>query len=429
MTTLHDDDVLSQEDLETYYINKDPLFITEQDAWHLKAQAAHHLEKGIEILRKASNEGRALKADEQRQIDKHDHLAKRINDVVTLSWGGRKREILGGEARRSFESAHAAGGPSSHRGGIGESLRAAVSEVREGRAVAYVDLPAESRAIEEGGPAGGAVPVFIQNPVTTLRAKSVVMGLPGIRIVNMRSDRERFPRIGANTVVGVGEDVALTEDTADVDLVDLVAQKFGVIEYMSTEFEEDASFDALQVFGENLVEALGRRVDYGFLEGLGNNDLVGIRNTPSANTTSVAGTPADFDKFSTALYEALADNADPSVWVMHPRTWKTAQQIKTGITSDKTTLLEPNPQQGPKTLLGLPVEFSTQITLTEGTNGSWVAALDTSQLVIGIRRPARLEVSRDFRFDRDQIAVRCTGRYAFAALNPEGISLLTDVRA
>jgi HK97 family phage major capsid protein len=80
-------------------------------------------------------------------------------------------------------------------------------------------------------------------------------------------------------------------------------------------------------------------------------------------------------------------------------------------------------------LLGYPVAFSTQITLTEGTNGSWAALLDTSQLLVAERRPARLEVSREFKFDQDLVSVRATWRGALVALNPEAISLLTDIRA
>jgi HK97 family phage major capsid protein len=55
--------------------------------------------------------------------------------------------------------------------------------------------------------------------------------------------------------------------------------------------------------------------------------------------------------------------------------------------------------------------------------------LDTSQIVVCERRPARLEISREFAFDTDRIAVRCTWRGGLAVLNPEAVSLLTDIRA
>ena len=156
------------------------------------------------------------------------------------------------------------------------------------------------------------------------------------------------------TVSGVAEAGTLTAAATDIDSVEVVATKFGSIESYSSEWEDDASPEALSM----LVSA-----------------------------------------------------------------------IKTGIASDETTLLEPDPQQGPRTLLGFPVAFSSQITLTEGTAGSWAALLDTSQLMVCERRPARLEVSRDYRFSEDLVSIKATWRGALAALNPEAISLLTDVRA
>ena len=313
--------------------------------------------------------------------------------------------------------------------GVGAQLREAVADVMSGRlSQSFVDLDIRA-GLTEAGPAGGAVPIDLRDAVHTLRAKSVMLGLPGVQTVTMTSDRTRFPRLGAATASGVAEAAEFSEDTPDVDLVDLVAQKFAVYTLLSTELEEDLTQDALSLFGQNMLEALARKVDRGFLEGAGASDVIGLRNITGVNSTSVAALPADFDKFSDALYEAQLDNAEPNVWIAHPRSWNTLSKIKTGISSDKTTLLEPSPQDAPRTLLGLPVHLSTQITLTEGAGaGSWVAALDTSQVVIGIRRPARLEVSRDVKFSSDQVAIRATTRVAFAALNPEGISLLTDVR-
>jgi HK97 family phage major capsid protein len=219
---------------------------------------------------------------------------------------------------------------------------------------------------------------------------------------------------------------------ADVDSVDLLASKYGVMTLLSSELVDDCPADALEIFGQNLVESLGRKLDAHMLEGAGSgNDLVGLRNTPSVNTTSIAALPTSFDKLTDVLYEARVDNATPTAWIMHPRSWRVLSQIKTGLASDQTTLLEPNPQQGPQTLLGLPVLQSSQVTVTEGaTNvGSWVAAVDGTQVLVGERRPARLEVSRDFAFDTDRVAVRATARYGFALLNPEGVSLGTDLRA
>jgi len=310
---------------------------------------------------------------------------------------------------------------------FGDEIRQAIDDVQNGRAQAFVDAP-EVRALTEAGLAGFGVQNHLMQPVSTLRAKSVVMGLPGLRTVSMDSDRARFPRIGGATVGVTAEGVSLTAAATVNSVVDVLAMKAGTLETISSELVEDYSADALAIFGENLLNQLALKVDLGLLEGNGAGDFLGIRNTAGVNSTSVAAT-ATLAKFRTADYELRNDNGVGAVWVMHPRTWNTLAGIVTGITSDLTTLLEPNPQLGPTALLGLPVAFSSQITLTEGTLGSWAAVLDTSQLLVCERRPARLEFSKDAFFSSDSIACRATWRGNLAVLNPESISILTDVRA
>lgn len=328
--------------------------------------------------------------------------------------------------------------------GFGRALMDGLEEVITGRsAAAYID-PAtamrtdrEQRAILETAAPGVMVPMQLNGAVFTLRASSIVLGLPGIHILPMESDRMRFPRIAGVDAAGndlaysgIQEVTSITESTPDVDAVDLVAAKFGVYHTLSTEFVEDATGDALALFAQNMMIQLGLKVDYAMLQG-GGTDLVGIRNTIGISTTSVAGLPADFDKLTDTVYAAEAANAHPAVWIMHPRSWAVLSKIKTGLSGDKTTLLEPDPEITANTLLGLQVRKSTQISLTEGaaTAGSWVAAVDSSQLVVGVRRAPLFEISRDAAFQSDAIAIKVTARYAFGVLNPAGISIATDVRA
>jgi HK97 family phage major capsid protein len=381
------------------------------------------------ILDRTTAEKRDLNADEKKAYDRflgdQDELYK-LRSLVA-----RERADEAAAARGIIGTISGGRGSVNQTDRFGEAIRAGLLEVVTGRAAAVTVDPAEYRTITEAGDADVLVPTYLAQPALTLRPKTVVLSLPGIRVETVTSDRARFPRLGASTVTGVAEATALDEDSPDIDAVDVVMQKYGAIDYVSTELIEDSPSAALALVGENLIEATARKIDAGFLQGLGAQDMVGIRNTPGINTTSVAGTPADFDKFNDAIYEAELDNADPTAWVMHPRAWNTLSKIKTGISSDKTTLLEPNPQQRGRTLLGLPVFTSTQITLTEGATsaGSWAAVLDPSQLIVCERRPAMVEISRDFKFSEDLVSVRVTARYGLGVLNPEGVSILTDIRA
>lgn len=374
--------------------------------------------------------GRARKADEQRALDRANEVVDLVDKIMLADYNNvRRAQTARQNEAQALRLASGLYADRSARSDLGDRLAAAIDEVRDGRALATVEVD-QTRALYDANAGGYGVPSPLGAPVSNMKARSIVMGLPGITTVPMSSDRMRWPRFGTATAAATAEGSTLTAANTDLDAVDLLAAKYGTLETISTELSEDFSADALAAIGENLLRQLAIRVDLGLLEGLGASDAVGIRNVVGANSTSLAGTPTNFATFRTAEYELRLDNGNPVVWVMHPRTWTRLQAVKTGIASDETTLLQPDPQQGPRTLLGYPVAFSSQITLVEGatTAGSWAALIDTSQLVIGERRPATLEVSRDYGFANDTIGIRATWRGGLAALNPEAISLVTDIR-
>lgn len=396
------------------------------DQYALAAERSDRMAIAWRIL--GDTQGRARRASEQRELDNHNDAIDLIDKIIDeVSGESRRRTAVAQRAR--FVAPYFGSGTDTRGGSaLGEELLNAIHEVRDGRSVAYVDFP-EARALSEGGSGGYGVPVQIGASVSNMKARSVVMSLPGVQTFPMQSDRVRWPRFGTATAGVVGENTTLTAAATDLDAVEVVAVKYGTYEIISTELEEDFSTDALAAVGDNLLKQLALKVDLGLLEGTGAPDTVGIRNVPGANSTSLAAAPTNFVKFRDAEYELRADNGEPAVWVMHPRSWSRLAAVKTGLASDETTLLSPNPQQGPKTLLGYPVAFSSQITLTEGAGaGSWAALLDTSQIIVCERRPARLEVSRDLKFDQDSIAIRATWRGGLAVLNPEAVSLVTDIR-
>lgn len=393
------------------------------DKWTLRAERCDHVELATKILDAAP--GRALRADEQRQYDKATEAIGLI-DRILVAHGKREEDAVRlrnrmphvfGDTRSTAPSA-----------ALGARLADAIGEVRSGRAESFV----EYRAISTEDTGSYGVATMLADPVYSLAANSVVMNLPGIRMVTATSgDRMRFPRWNAVTVGGVSESSALTDAATDLDAVDVVYQKFATYETLSTELEEDMSANALEVLGARMLRDLAARVDSGLLQGTGALDCVGLFSQAGVSTTSVAALPADFDNVDEAVYKLELNDGTPRCWVMHPRTWRTLKQIKTGIASDKTTLLS-DPQSAPSQLRGLPVFTSSAISILSGATsvGSTAAVLDPEQIVIVTRREPRLEVSRDFRFATDQLAIRATTRIGLGVIDPAGgISLLTDIRA
>jgi HK97 family phage major capsid protein len=198
-------------------------------------------------------EGRARLADEQRQYDRKKNLIDAIDRVYARMNDEHRREN-DRKTRREEEAASlrrqhpylfgdtAASPPGN---GFGEAIRDAIGEVLEGRSMAYVDVP-EIRTLTEGGTGGDIVPVQFKSPVYSLRARSVVMSLPGIAVEPMTSDRTRWPRFGTATVDAAAEAATLTDAATDLDYVQVVA---------------------VRNFGISLIRARGRPTPFGARQG------------------------------------------------------------------------------------------------------------------------------------------------------------------
>ena len=182
----------------------------------------------------------------------------------------------------------------------------------------------------------------------------------------------------------------------------MVYQKFGNYELVSSELAEDGDAPVLELLGARMLKDLALKVDSGFLQGNGASDCVGLFNQIGVSTTSVAGV-STIAKAQEAEYQLLLNDGgtDSSTlaWVMHPRSWVGTggfRRIVTGVASSVEPILQTDPSQSVHSLAGYPVYLSSSISIvTGGTNvGSIAALVDGSQLVIVIRRPARLEFSR-----------------------------------
>lgn len=379
-----------------------------------------------EIL--SATRGKARLADEQRTVDK---LMNETEAIGAFLSAFHAREAQGIALRAPIYDAIYGGGES-RTDTFGAAIANAIAEVRDGRTTAFVDVP-NQRALSTTNSGGYGIVTDLANPISALAASSIVYQIPGInQITATTGDRMRFPRWNAATVGGVAEGASLTAANTTLNAVDVIFTKYSSYETLSTELEEDSNFPALQALGARLIKDLAVAVDSGLLQGTGAASTVGLFNQAGVSTTSMAALPADFDKLLEVIYQMEQNDGNPSAWLLSPRSWRILQQIKTGLASDKTTLLSPDSQSAARTLLGLPVLQSSSISDTTGATsvGSTVALVDGTQLAVVTRREPRLEISRDVNFSTDQIAVRCTTRVGLAVYDAAGgVSLLTDLRA
>jgi HK97 family phage major capsid protein len=114
---------------------------------------------------------------------------------------------------------------------------------------------------------------------------------------------------------------------------------------------------------------------------------------------------------------ALAANATPNAWLMHPSTFIAARKLKD---LQDRYLLQPDPQAANLyVLVGVPV-FTTTFMPTDR-----VVLLDARQVAVARDLDTTVAVLTERYADYDQVGIRVTARMDIAPLNPAAVVDLT----
>jgi len=125
------------------------------------------------------------------------------------------------------------------------------------------------------------------------------------------------------------------------------------------------------------------------------------------------------DVFHQAKADALADNAELSVFILAPDVALALSKAKQAIGSNMG-LLEANGVGDGVTLAGVPVLVSPDV----AAGNAW--GLDGSQVFVVQRTGTKVVRSGDSAFDYDAVQVRATARVSFGFANPAGVVRLYD---
>lgn len=127
----------------------------------------------------------------------------------------------------------------------------------------------------------------------------------------------------------------------------------------SNELARNAVGNAANTIGIALVNRLASAADAAFLMGDGTaGTITGLANAAGVQSTAATGL-LTVDKLHDAFGAALAANAQPSAWFLHPRDLTNLRKQKV---TDEICLVQPDPTvAGASTLLGLPVRTSTAL--------------------------------------------------------------------
>jgi HK97 family phage major capsid protein len=137
---------------------------------------------------------------------------------------------------------------------------------------------------------------------------------------------------------------------------------------------------------------------------------MGIMNATGRNRVTSIGAPTTWDWCVDGMYELMLDNVPMDAvgaLVAHRAVWRKMRKLKTGISSDNTSLV------APAEVAALPELWSTAASLTGGTTATGMIA-DWRDLLFGIRKDITVRVlSEAYMGSNLQLAILAYARCDF----------------
>lgn len=260
-----------------------------------------------------------------------------------------------------------------------------------------------------------------------LRAESVALR-SGIAVVNTERTSVQWPRITADVDPGwYAEAATITPGDPTIATLTATPRKLAHLVQFSNEIVDDSEPSAIDVVRDNLVRALGLKLDFGIFEGTGTAPQIrGLKNVSGIQTVSAGtnGAAPTLDMFADAIALLESVNAPRPYAIVAPaRTFSTLRKSK--ATTNEYLLTGSPGTDAPASVFGVPFYVSNQLTLTE-TQGSSSAAnsayvFATSQVVLVRRQDITVELDRSRLFNSDQSELRGKLRADLVAPNPTAI--------
>lgn len=225
--------------------------------------------------------------------------------------------------------------------------------------------------------------VFYNAPVATLAPRSVFLS-SGVNVITLGTGAQSltipyFSADAAASATSAGTAITATDSTAGTVIAR--PRSYKVRSRVANEILEDLTPETATAYADSLIRGVSAAVDAAFFEGSGSGEnITGLKNVASTGGSAIAtngATPADLDWLSSAFFTLRNSNATPTAIAMHPRTWKTIEQIKTLTSTSNEPLIGVSTPNAINTatvrsLFGVPVYLTTAIGTAEtaGTSGA-----------------------------------------------------------
>lgn len=277
-------------------------------------------------------------------------------------------------------------------------------------------------------PSGGyTVPSALSSQWIDLFRSAMVLSRAGARTVAMDTKSLTLARVtGDPTVSWHGENAALAASDPTFGAITLNAKTCVCLVKMSLELSQDSA-NIEQILQTTIPSAMAGAIDSAGLVGVTVDAGAapdGVFNLSGRNAVTGIGAPTSWDFLVDGMYELMLDDVPAEqigAFIAHPAVWKKMRKLKTGITSDNTSLVPP-PE-----VVALPKFWTTAAPLTGGTTANGIIG-KWDDLLFGVRKDIQIRVlSETFMGSNLQIAVLAYARVDFAAARHESFCTLEGI--
>lgn len=290
-----------------------------------------------------------------------------------------------------------------------------------GRATDAADLEMERKSLGvSADPSGGYTVsgVLASQWIDALRA-NMVLSKAGSLMLPMESGQVSIAKVtGDPEVYWHNENADITAGDPTFGAANLSAKTAVCLVRFSLELSQD-SMNLEQILQSTIVNAMAGAIDSAGLNGVTTGAAAapaGILNLDGRNSVTAIGTPTNWDFLIDGMYELAADNVpmeNIGALIAHPKLWKNQAKLKTGITSDETSLV------APADAARLPKLWTTAAPEGTGIIADW------RDLIFGVRKNITVRVlSQSFMGSNLELAVLAYARVDFAGVRPASFCTL-----
>jgi HK97 family phage major capsid protein len=257
--------------------------------------------------------------------------------------------------------------------------------------------------------------------VDNARAQSVVSRANGVQMVTFDTKKLNIARFNSDPVFETkAENEAFTDRFVDVDSIDLNGWTIGTIVPISQELSQDSPNFA-SALDAAISRALAAKLDQLYLFGAGSTEIKGITNVTGVQEVAAGGN-LTYSHLINAWTKITSENFNPGNLFFNPRDLASlteAEKTSLGYTARPELLANIN--------FGHSSAFVTN--LGTGTDESMAVMGDFSNLMLGLRQSAQLEISREAgdAFKKHQLLIKLTFRGDAVPLRPKAFCKITGL--